>query len=53
MRADNEHFAGVLRQQGYSVAGGESPDGAGWSTWRTRTGEMLEALFPAGSADSE
>ncbi len=53
MRADNEHLAGVLRQRGYSVAGGESPDGPGWSTWRTRTGDMLETLFPVDSTQDE
>jgi hypothetical protein len=53
LREDNEQLAGVLKQRGYAVAGGQFPEGAGWSTWNTRTGDLLEALFPAGSADSD
>jgi len=35
-----------LREQGYRPAGGELPEGFGWSVWRAHTGELLAALFP-------
>ncbi|MFQ5789874.1 MAG: PQQ-binding-like beta-propeller repeat protein [Acidobacteriota bacterium] len=46
LRKDSREFADLLKQRGYTVAGGESPDGAGWASWRARTDEILEAFFP-------
>ena len=45
-------FDGLLRQHGYEPFGGEAHDGAGWSSWRNRTDDMLITLFPvSGSAE--
>jgi hypothetical protein len=41
-RAINEQ----LRERGFTVLGGQSNDGTGWSSWRNRTDDMLSALFP-------
>ncbi|MEM7587911.1 MAG: PQQ-binding-like beta-propeller repeat protein [Acidobacteriota bacterium] len=32
--------------QGVDIAGGEVPDGSGWSSWRNRTDQLFAALFP-------
>jgi outer membrane protein assembly factor BamB/enterochelin esterase-like enzyme len=37
----------LLRTHGYEPEGGEAHDGAGWSSWRNRTDDMLVMLFPA------
>lgn len=36
-----------LTSRGYAVAGGEVPDGSGWSSWKNRTDVVLKTLFPA------
>ena len=36
----------LLTDRGYAVAGGEVPDGTGWSSWKNRTDRVLESLFP-------
>jgi hypothetical protein len=41
------HSCELLRGRGYSPAGGEVPEGAGWAGWRNRTDRVFEALFPA------
>ena len=35
-----------LRASSYRPAGGERPEGYGWSCWRGHTADMLVALFP-------
>ncbi len=47
MRRANQRFDAFLRERGYSPAGGEVPEGAGWAGWRNRTDRVFEALFPA------
>ena len=47
MRRANQRFDALLRERGYSPAGGEVPEGAGWAGWRNRTDRVFEALFPA------
>jgi hypothetical protein len=47
MRRANQRFDAFLRARGYSPAGGEVPEGAGWGGWRNRTDRVFEALFPA------
>jgi len=47
MRRANQRFDAFLRGRGYSPAGGEVPEGAGWAGWRNRTDRVFEALFPA------
>ena len=37
-----------LRELGHRPAGGEVPEGFGWSCWRAYVGELLTALFPVG-----
>ncbi len=39
-------FARLLHKRGYTFAGGEVNDGAGWISWRNRTDEVFETLFP-------
>ena len=46
IRESASDFKDFLEAQGYTVAGGEVPDGTGWSSWRNRTAQVLEALFP-------
>lgn len=50
MRRANRRFDDFLRERGYSPAGGEVPEGAGWAGWRNRTDRVFEALFPAARA---
>ena len=42
----NKRFTDILKDQGYTVMGGEQADGFDWLSFRTRTHKMLEALFP-------
>jgi enterochelin esterase-like enzyme len=42
----NRQLYELLEARGYSPAGGETHDGAGWPAWRNRTGELLSSLFP-------
>lgn len=42
----NRHFAHLLREKGHMPAGGEVHDGTGWSSWRNRTDDLFETLFP-------
>jgi enterochelin esterase-like enzyme len=46
MVGTNAELHGLLRQKGYRPAGGETPEGFGWTFWRARTPELLRALFP-------
>ncbi|NIR50193.1 PQQ-binding-like beta-propeller repeat protein [candidate division KSB1 bacterium] len=41
----NRAFVELLKEKGYSVAGGEYSDGFGWGSWRYRTDEILEHFF--------
>ncbi len=50
MPAIDLQLVNFLREHGYEVTGGETHDGSGWSNWRRRSGELLETLFPVGSA---
>ncbi len=43
---DNRALWRQLRENGYRPAGGEVPEGFGWACWRSRTDDMLAALFP-------
>ena len=42
----NLEFTEFLISQGYTVLGGEVPDGTGWSSWKNRTGRLLTEFFP-------
>jgi len=44
---ENREIWSLLREAGYRPAGGEVPEGYGWSCWAGRTDEMLTALYPA------
>ena len=46
MHADGRRLSSELRAQGYKVLGGEALDTHGWTSWRTRTDDLLAALFP-------
>lgn len=46
VRAWTREFAEVVESRGYTVAGGEVPDGIGWSSWKNRTDRVLRSLFP-------
>lgn len=41
----------MFRERGYKPAGGEVHDGSGPESWRNRTDEMLETLFPLKSGN--
>ena len=42
----NRDFAARLEDLGFTVAGGEVPEGGGWNSWRMRTDDVFETLFP-------
>ncbi len=44
----NRKMYDFLVDRGYSPGGGEAAEGAGWPSWRNRTGEVLAYLFPKG-----
>jgi enterochelin esterase-like enzyme len=46
MSADTRELWTKLRANGYRPAGGELPEGYGWSCWRGHTASVLTALFP-------
>lgn len=46
-------FSEFLKEKGYSPAGGEAHDGAGWSSWRNRTDDLLKALYPLNVGSAE
>jgi len=46
LREDSRKFADLLREKGYTFAGGEFADGSGWGSWRVRTDKILKAFFP-------
>ena len=46
MRAVARAVVEALVDRGHTVAGGEVPDGAGWSSWKNRTDRVLRSLFP-------
>ena len=46
MAEDNRKLWALIRAKGFRPAGGEIPQGVGWSCWRGQTGDMLAALFP-------
>ncbi len=46
MAVSGREFAATLKEKGYKLAGGEAHDGTGWSSWRNRTNDVLEAMFP-------
>ena len=54
MRNVARQITEALTERGYTVAGGEVPDGAGWSSWQNRTDRVLASLFPPeSSADDD
>lgn len=46
MRLVNQRMHDRFRDAGFSLHGGLVSDGAGWSSWRNRTGVLLRSLFP-------
>jgi enterochelin esterase-like enzyme len=44
--ADNRRLQQALREANYRPAGGEVPEGIGWSVYRGYTDDMLMALYP-------
>jgi outer membrane protein assembly factor BamB len=53
LRADSARFRSRLERLGFSVTGGEAPDGDGWASWRNRADVMLRTLLtpPADRVD--
>ncbi len=47
LAAELADFDGFLRERGYEPLGGETPEGAGWSGYRSRTDDLFSTLFPA------
>lgn len=47
-RLENQRLAEMLRARGYDVSSREVPEGSGWASWRNRTDDLLEWLFPLG-----
>ena len=45
-REDGRRLWAALETAGYPVSGGEALDSHGWGSWRSRTDELLAALFP-------
>ena len=43
---DNRKLREALHEAGYRPAGAEVPEGLGWTVYRSRTDDMLTALFP-------
>ena len=43
---DNQKFAALLKEKGYTISGGQVNDGFDWPSWRTRTDKILETFFP-------
>ena len=46
MAEKNVDLVALLVENGYAPAGGEVPDGTGWSSWTNRTDAVFETLFP-------
>ena len=46
LAAATRSFKSFLEARGYTVAGGEAPEGYGWPSAKHRTEEILTALFP-------
>ncbi|MDA2930724.1 alpha/beta hydrolase-fold protein, partial [Acidobacteria bacterium AH-259-O06] len=46
LREDSRKFADLLKEKGYTVAGGEAAECFGWGSWRATTDKILEAFFP-------
>ena len=46
LRESVRGFKDLLSNRGYTVDGGEVPDGTGWSSWKHRNGRVLRSLFP-------
>ena len=46
VRADSRQYSKRLEELGFTVTGGEAPDGAGWAAWRNRADVMLKAILP-------
>lgn len=49
MANGNRQLWALLRERGYRPAGGEYPQGFGWSCWKSQTDDWLRALFPNAS----
>ena len=49
MGISNRKFAKTLKNQGFEVSAKEFNHGMGWTSWKTRTPPLLQALFPSGS----
>jgi len=43
--AFNASFAKMLKEKGFSVASKQFNQGCDWTSWRTRTGHLLQTLF--------
>ncbi len=46
LREDGMKLAEELEGSGYTYAGGEVMDSFGWGSWRSRSDDILELLFP-------
>ena len=46
LREVNRKAVEELRERGYEPTGGEANDGSGWPSWRNRTADLLQAMFP-------
>jgi hypothetical protein len=46
LAVENRKLWNALREAGYRPAGGEVPEGYGWSCWNGHTEQLLASLFP-------
>lgn len=51
LRSDSAGFWSKLERLGFTVTGGEAPDGDGWASWRNRADVMLRTLLTPRAAD--
>jgi hypothetical protein len=48
-REYSQRFVAALEKAGRDYTGGEANDSSGWGGWRSRTDDILAALFPLAS----
>ncbi len=51
LRSDSARFWRKLERLGFTLTGGEAPDGDGWASWRNRADVMLRSLLATRAAE--
>lgn len=46
LRTESVRYWKEFEQLGFTMTGGEVPDGDGWASWRNRADVMLRSLLP-------